>query len=491
MTGTASRCSSPTSPARASPSSILTTAATPASRTASARARTAACPTSRSTHFSTTTSGCGSLCSPRISSPGPPSCASPSRHAPGSSNDCATGCFTSQAGSPATPARQSCACHATGPGPASSPPRSSACTRSQPQPADTPAPCGAATPEDPNRAAPPGVSLPANHATIPNTYQRTVQTLNTTPQHPAPTRPALPQHPSRPAQILTASAAIQALLQDRGRSDLATSGYLRLDPLDLEDVPEVRRYVLRKVLELDGSAIAVIGGRPPASLFDLTETAGRRPVGIRDGRVLSSAVQLEEGVGVSPRDFVQSQVACLDGLLETFRCAHHHSSFAGCQRRFAAYKPDALLNNLSPRIFLARAGIGLPTVDDALRCRPGSRCPPPCRCGRDTVCADPPERLRPPVGRRGWLLAFRSGRLGAGQRAASDCRNAPGGAISPGRLAWLLPAERGHQLASEQAPPIGAERSRAPPWLLEASRGSVPRVGAIGAPRATASARRT
>ena len=143
-TATASRCSSPTRKARASPISTLTTAATPALRTASAKPRTAACPTSRSAAFTTTRCGYGSFSSPKTSSHGPSSSASQTKPARGSSRDCATGCCTSQGGSPATPAARSCGSHATGPGQGSSPPHSHACKRSQPRQADRGA-AGAAT----------------------------------------------------------------------------------------------------------------------------------------------------------------------------------------------------------------------------------------------------------------------------------------------------------------------------------------------------------
>ena len=68
-------------------------------------------------------------CSPQTSSPGPRRCASPTTPRRGSSSGCATGCFTSPDGSPATPAGRRCASPATGPGPDSSPPPSRACRR--------------------------------------------------------------------------------------------------------------------------------------------------------------------------------------------------------------------------------------------------------------------------------------------------------------------------------------------------------------------------
>ena len=112
-----------------------------------------------------------------------PSYASPSDARAGSSNGCATACFTNQVGSPATPARRSCASHATGPGQASSPPRSHAygrCRHSSPDP-----PAATQT----RRSCPTAsVSLPINSAHItagsPNPSDAAHKPPSDTPIHP-------------------------------------------------------------------------------------------------------------------------------------------------------------------------------------------------------------------------------------------------------------------------------------------------------------------
>jgi hypothetical protein len=173
-----------------------------------------------------------SICndSRKTSSRGPGSCASPTKHAHGSSSGCDTACYTNQDGSP-TPAKRSCGSHATGPGPGSSPPRSTACKRSHPQPADprrqrrpprrptTPTPG-----RQPARKAPQHLRV---RAETPPRPDRPPQTPN---QHPAAPSPTPPNAPPRPARPPTASDAIRELPQDRGLPGDRHGAY---DPLTL------------------------------------------------------------------------------------------------------------------------------------------------------------------------------------------------------------------------------------------------------------------
>jgi hypothetical protein len=92
-------------------------------------------------------------------------------------------------------------------------------------------------------------------------------------------------------------------------SDLLAPANLRLEPLDFQDVRELRGYALREVLELDGSAVAVVRCGSPSGLLDLTPTTGGRTKGVRDGRVFALAEQLEEAAGIPVRDPIQRSVA--------------------------------------------------------------------------------------------------------------------------------------------------------------------------------------
>jgi hypothetical protein len=148
-----------------------------------------------------------SICndSRKTSSRGPGSCASPTKHAHGSSSGCDTACYTNQDGSP-TPAKRSCGSHATGPGPGSSPPRSTACKRSHPQPAD------------PRRQR-----RPPRRPTTPTPGR---QPARKAPQH----LRVRAETPPRPARPPTASDAIRELPQDRGLPGDRHGAY---DPLTL------------------------------------------------------------------------------------------------------------------------------------------------------------------------------------------------------------------------------------------------------------------
>ena len=78
-----------------------------------------------------------------------------------SSSGCATASFTSPGGSPATPAKRSCASRATGPSPVSSPPPSRVCRRCPPPRARRRRPPAGVT-RQATRASHPDVGLPTN-----------------------------------------------------------------------------------------------------------------------------------------------------------------------------------------------------------------------------------------------------------------------------------------------------------------------------------------
>src|ERR1019366_647152 len=167
----------------------------------------------RSASSRTTRCGCGSFSSPKTSSAGPDSSASPSKRARGNSNGCATDCYTNQAGSPATPAERSCGSRATGPGQDNSPQRSNACKRSQPQQADR-AGAGAAT--DGHPRGNPASACPQTTAPTPAFRAKR-------PRSPAGQQPSRRQARHRPSerpftagQTLTANAETSRQLQDRG-----------------------------------------------------------------------------------------------------------------------------------------------------------------------------------------------------------------------------------------------------------------------------------
>jgi hypothetical protein len=104
------------------------------------------------------------------------------------------------------------------------------------------------------------------------------------------------------------------------RGHFIASGDLRLESFDFEGVAELARFEFRKALELDGSAIAIVGCGSPSGFLDLAPAVGRRAERIRERGVRRIAVQLEESVRVSPRDLVQGSVARLDGLIEALGC---------------------------------------------------------------------------------------------------------------------------------------------------------------------------
>jgi len=110
------------------------------------------------------------------------------------------------------------------------------------------------------------------------------------------------------------------------RSDLLAPADLRLKPLDLEDVREVRGYAFREGLELDGSAVAVVRCGSPSGLLNLTAAAGWRAKGIREGGIIALAVQLEERAGIPPRDLIQRPMARFNRSVEVLRCGHAHTS---------------------------------------------------------------------------------------------------------------------------------------------------------------------
>lgn len=107
------------------------------------------------------------------------------------------------------------------------------------------------------------------------------------------------------------------------RSDLLAPADFRLEPLDFQDVPEVRGYAFREVLELDGPAVAVVRCGSTSRLLDLTPTAGGRAKGVREGDVFTLAEKLKEGTGIPLRDLIQRAVARFNCSVEVLvRCSH-------------------------------------------------------------------------------------------------------------------------------------------------------------------------
>ena len=113
------------------------------------------------------------------------------------------------------------------------------------------------------------------------------------------------------------------------RCDVFAPTYLRLEPLDFEDVSEVTGDALREVLELDRLAIPVVGCGSPAGLLDLIPTASGQPEGVRQGDVLTPGEQCEEGAGIPSRDLVQRSVAGFDCSLKVLLGSHPPTTSSG------------------------------------------------------------------------------------------------------------------------------------------------------------------
>src|SRR5260370_3974318 len=103
---------------------------------------------------------------------------------------------------------------------------------------------------------------------------------------------------------------------------LLASCDLRFEPLYLEYVCEFRGYAFREVLELHRSAITIVGGSPPAGLFDLSPTARRRAIRVREGGVFTVAEQIDEATAIASRDLIQRFVAPFNYSLEILRRSH-------------------------------------------------------------------------------------------------------------------------------------------------------------------------
>jgi hypothetical protein len=83
----------------------------------------------------------------------------------------------------------------------------------------------------------------------------------------------------------------------RDRSEVLAPADLRLEPLDLQGVREIRGHTPREALELDGPSVAVVGCGPLSSLLDLTPTPGGWAEGVRESGVFTPAVQVEKSAG--------------------------------------------------------------------------------------------------------------------------------------------------------------------------------------------------
>src|SRR5262245_2409848 len=100
------------------------------------------------------------------------------------------------------------------------------------------------------------------------------------------------------------------------RRRLLPSPDLRLEPLELDGVAEVIAFDLREALELDHPAVAIVGCCPVHGLLDLRLAPYRRTEGVRQGRILGIAEQLEEPARVALSDLIQRAVVRLDRLIE-------------------------------------------------------------------------------------------------------------------------------------------------------------------------------
>jgi hypothetical protein len=154
-TGTASRCSSPTSPTVIWPGWSCATASAPGSRTASAPPKLPAYRTSPSTGGGATKSGWSSSWPPKTSPSGPRRCCSTATSPLPNPRPCATGCSTPPGASSTTPDGSFCGYNAPGRGPPSSPARSPGCA---------PCRCAAEPPAQRRRPAHPAMG----HAAMPS-----------------------------------------------------------------------------------------------------------------------------------------------------------------------------------------------------------------------------------------------------------------------------------------------------------------------------------
>src|SRR6266536_2755791 len=86
--------------------------------------------------------------------------------------------------------------------------------------------------------------------------------------------------------------------------------------LDLDDIREVRRRILRDALEANGLALPELSNGALQGLLDLVPTAGGRPkrVGKRD--IVAPREQPLLGLGVSSDERIQGSVVLLDDLRE-------------------------------------------------------------------------------------------------------------------------------------------------------------------------------
>src|SRR5262245_6776015 len=100
------------------------------------------------------------------------------------------------------------------------------------------------------------------------------------------------------------------------RRHLLPSPDLRLEPLELDGVAEVIAFDLPEALELDHPAVAIVGCCPVHGLLDLRLAPFRRTEGVRQGRILGIAEQLEEPARVALSDLIQRAVVRLDRLIE-------------------------------------------------------------------------------------------------------------------------------------------------------------------------------
>jgi len=75
------------------------------------------------------------------------------------------------------------------------------------------------------------------------------------------------------------------------------AAYLHSDPLDLEDVRQIRRRIVRDALEAGGLALSQLRSRTLHGLLHLRPSAGRRTKGVGEGDVVAPRNQFLIGLG--------------------------------------------------------------------------------------------------------------------------------------------------------------------------------------------------
>src|SRR5262245_60421693 len=88
----------------------------------------------------------------------------------------------------------------------------------------------------------------------------------------------------------------------RNRHEFVATTDLGSKPLDLDDVPQVRRRVLGDAFKAGGLAVPVIGGSPFHGRGRLFPPLRRRPERISDNDIISSRVEVFQRFRIALRE---------------------------------------------------------------------------------------------------------------------------------------------------------------------------------------------